>query len=316
MTVTFYPDGLPDSLDKRPCYYAVNPYPTGYFDAEFASRVRNYDRLGALYLAYQKHQDWLNYACDRGVLPENMRTRQSASVCTIVSGLRVVAHRLKLANGQSTFYPVFVVTMSGLSGEFKKRALRVFFPCKAGYKEAWEEAVIHYAADRMLSPEIERMLFDLIPSQSLFIDYLAPHHGINDPLDMQVFTGRLQPNKSLRIRTHRSYAAPYIIASGLRGCINRINTNCVTLAFVARTKHGSFRHAALLKHGYEGAYRRAVDAYMDIHSDAATEDVREQLLSMMPDKTVFSDHLIPLMLKKGRITEVEAAKLLNDLKAS
>lgn len=312
MSVTYHPNGY--GSEKRPTYLVVDSFSNGVCQ-EKTFPVRNMDSLGAILLAYQTHQDLINRACFEGVLPQIVKIRYSnASISTIVSGLRAQILSGSTAKGKATnFYPAFTVNMLRKNNEHTNSKCKVFYIHRLGYNNAWEQAVKMYASDRQLSNDVERMLIECIPDKSLFTEYLSVGSNLtsdNDIAHIQRKLDRVCDRPHLMPREHDG---AHIAARGLMGRINHINGVAVSLAFVVRLKRGGYWQSAIVKHGYDGAYKRAVEKYAKEYSDKVTSSDKQWLLAQMPDKSAFSDHLIPTALEKGSINECQAKKLLVDL---
>ncbi|MGL4769477.1 MAG: hypothetical protein ACRC2I_01085 [Plesiomonas shigelloides] len=314
MTVTYHPNGLDN--DARAMYLVTDSFSASEHPEEMTFPVKNGDRLGALVSAYKKHQAWLNRACKSGELPSSLCLNSSSPVSSIAPGLRASLQPAKAESGKvKRYYPVFSLSTLGVSGEYKKGGNKTFYIHRLGYQEAFRQAVKLYISDRQLPASLEDTLCQCIPDKSVFTEFMPRAVGIKDTGVLDNIAYRLDHVCDKPYLMVRDYG-PHIVARGLLGRINHINGVAVSLAFAVREKSGAYWQSAILRYGYEGAYRRAVEKYMQVNNDILTLADKEWLLNAIPDKSAFREHLIPLALQKGSINAKEAKRLFAVLESS
>lgn len=123
--------------------------------------------------------------------------------------------------------------------------------------------------------------------------------------------------KNKKMTTIRNHSSANVVTPGLRAYIStesKKRNDKTTVYFIpcflvkkvgAGQSSISYRIA---KHGYRNAYILAVKKYVEIHDLTAGQHL--SLLSMMPDKTIFTDHLLNNVYERGHQL---SKKMLTDI---
>lgn len=311
MTVTYHPFGI--HPDERPCYRVVDIYSGIEPQQERIIYTEGRGQHTAMRLAYNQNADWISEACDRDALPEFMRPHRTSGIPTIVPHLRAVIDYGKHQNGERWRCNLgFAVTKNKLSAS-KIGSSHVFFIHMSSYEQAYQKAVLCYAKEYNIDQRITEILLASIPDRTVFTEYLYEsvpeiarcsvsrlHHILDGTLGDNIEQLEPQSNAGVntiarglyaRIRCRGNFAYPIFVSTyNVRGKSDKSETR-------------SFAHQ-IRTFGYEGAYKKSVDLYVE--KRGWNEKMRAELMSRIPDKSVFFDYLIPKMLRERKITESQA----------